>query len=252
MMLLAVLLLQLTFSSRVLGLPQHMQQTHMLLTQQQQGSSSSWSSLCGTNGVLSESAAALVTSSLVGDPKIQITAVNLAGSCGSVKLLQAVQDMQLGGGLTHDHIQHQQATVLLSSTAAALASSSSSSSAGRTVYRLFPAADSGGTAAAGSPQPDTAAAAAAAVIPADALALLIDFIIAPDSAFFSDIVLQYSTTHSPVSQSSTALQPSIWIEPAHISFTGSIRTRLMPPTGRQQQQDVDSTGLPEGSDLSKV
>jgi hypothetical protein len=101
------------------------------------------------------------------------------------------------------------------------------------------------------------------------VALIIDFSIAPDAPFFSDVVLQYSTTHSTLSESSTAQQPSIWIEPSEHSYAGSVRTRLTPPTGQQPQQDVDSTastrhagwhlttsshstGLAEGSDPTKV
>lgn len=240
--LLAILLLQLACSS-VLGLgPQHMQQTHTIQHSHSSHTgrhSSSLAPLCASSGALNSVAAAHTASSLAGDPRIHITAVRLTGSCNMLRLLTGTTGSSSPASRGAE--PGSPAAVLLSRGLAAHRGGSTAAEAAK----------------AGPHQPANLAAAAAAAADTqgapehDPLLLHIDFTIAKDAPFFSDLVLHYSISEqrsSPtidVSTSSTA-SPSIWIRPAGESSVA--RQLLVAPGGaavshHQHQHGGSSTDI---------
>jgi hypothetical protein len=216
------MLLLLACSSSVLGMPLHIQQTHMLQQQQQQSSSSSSSihSSCSLSKTLSQAAAEHISSSLTGSAKIRVTAVNLTGSCSTLWLLPAA-----GSG------SHAGSTSAQPASTAVLMSSSS-----HAAYSSIYAAKGGGQLPADTPAGIVAASTARAAA-AGLAQLHIDITVARDAPFFSDLVLQYSSStilnSSTIAFGSTA-HPSRWIETAG-EFNKSERTMALQDSGAGQQ-----------------
>lgn len=203
-------------------------------------SNHSMPSLCSSpSGGLSPAAAAAIAGSLTGNGWLQITAVRLTGSCKSLRLLNAAVS---SSGSMHSH---HTSTLLLSSGPY----SKNLSAAIGTDAASFATVDTIPAAAAAAEQAYATATAAAA---GDGVQLHIDFSIARDAPFFTDLVMQYSSSRSK-SVSSTA-QPSIWVQPTGL-FTGQQAVRVSFSSSDEEQEDTNreqdlpavssSTGSPE-------
>lgn len=235
-MLFAVVLLQLVCSSSVLGVPQQLQQTHSMLLQQQQSSSSSLRPLCSSTSELSSAAAARIASSISGDARIHVTAVKLTGSCSALRLVEAASSSS--SRENSDTKQHR-AALLLSSSFAATNSSSGLTAGAGTEASLSSNID------AAQWHANSAGEVPGALVQ-DALQLHIDFTVASNASFFSDVVMQYriSSTDTALGTIAAVLhstaQLSVCIEPAgKYSTIGGTRTIVLPSTKTARQQPLE-------------
>lgn len=247
-LLFAVVLLHLACSSSVLGLGhQQLQQTHSMLQEQQEPSSSSLQIACHSTGGLSPAAAARIASSVSGDARLHITGVRLVGSCDAVRLLPAAESSS-SSMQPSSSARQQPAAVLLSSSLATSSNLTAAAEGGALLQADTPAA---------ADYPAAFASNSAATPAQDTVQLHIDFTVARDAPFFADFVLKYSSTTSPAVQagSTAQQQASIWIQPASIfsdvrqqesvlsdSSTGQ---QLLLQEQQQQQQGANAAGSRE-------
>lgn len=221
----------LACSSSVLGLdPLHTQQTHAMQPSSSISSSSSWGSVCSSTRGLSSAAAARIAASLAEDPRIRISAVKLTGSCDTLRLLPTAH---AGSSSGMDSSAQQGPAVLLLSNSLAAQPGGSTADIAAEADRLHAAETAPGAADAAPHGPSAQQAAAAAA--QEPVLLHIDFSVAKNASFFSDLVIRYSMTEQ-WGQHSRATTPSVWIEPAGGSSAGGRQVLLGPDSAAGQHK----------------
>lgn len=187
-------------------------------------SNHSMPSLCSSrSGGLSPAAVAAIAGSLTDNAWLQITAVRLTGSCKSVRLLNAAAS----GSSDTMPTRHTSALLLSAGPYSKnFSAATGTDTASLATVDTIPAA---------AVHAEHAYATAIAATAGDGVQLHIDFSIARDAPFFTDLVMQYSSSSSSKSVSSTA-QPSIWVQPTGL-FAGQQAVRVSFSSSDDEQEE---------------